>query len=91
MDWFAKDLLLDSFHDAFTTLFGDDYEQVYICEQLEQSHSVIYKYAEQFVQKVMQEALDIVKSQSTHNELADVSLVATCIHKPPCTTHPTHI
>ena len=53
-------------------MFGENYEQVYFYEQLEHHNSVIHKYADKFVQQIMQEALDIVKMQHMHSEHANV-------------------
>ena len=68
MDWFAKDLVLDSFHEAFTGVFGENYEQLYIKQRLQQSNLHLRNYADNFVQKIMQEALEIVKGQIDDKE-----------------------
>ena len=72
IDWFAKDLLSDSFHDALCSIFDDNYEDVYISQQLKQTNHGLHRYVDQFIDQVMKEAFDIL-GKSSHQDHVDVS------------------
>lgn len=71
LDWFAQDLLMEAFNDAFIELFGQDYLESIDYQRRQIRHrsrscsrdKELFEFADSFVQNVLQEAIQVLTSE----------------------------